>query len=184
MQNVQLERAYNNNPTFQAIEQELQHKRQMQKAKWRFIVPIDGEVTGQATTPFNVTLQAPTYFVSDRITGSAFSFDGANASDFPMPNSLDDGTNNPRQDWQARGLSIKITDTSSSRVLTQDFVSFELLCSPGFGVDAAAGMPFPYVWRPDSKIQIDVRNSDVSTRTCKFWIAIHGFKYLVPNIKD
>lgn len=163
------------NPVFSAIQNEVMDRREKQAMRWSYVYSTSGSVAGGATTPFFLTIEQGTDFYSEFITGSAFSYDAANATNFPIPNSAG------LTSWAGRGLTVQIVDTRSSRNLTSGFVNFETLFTPGYGQNFQMPYPFKYYWFANSKIRFDIRNSDSSDRTHTFAIALKGYKILVPT---
>lgn len=163
------------NPTFQAIANEVNHEREVQAMRWNYTYTLSGSIVGQATQPFNITIEQGTDFKSKWLTASAFSYDGDDDTDFPIPNSLGVAS------WAGRGLSVLVTDTRSGRQLTSGYVAFELLGTPGYGLNFQHPYPLPYFWYRNTKIRFDIRNRDNADRTHYFEIALNGYKILTPN---
>lgn len=177
--NPGLARAVEEHPTFRNVAMEIAHDRERQAIKYPYVYHVSGEVTGQQTTPFNLNIEGGTDFKSIFMTGSAFSYEdtsgGGDATSFPVPNSLG------LADWSGRGLSVQITDNGSSRVLTSGYVPWELLFTPGYGLNFQGPMPFRYFFERSSQIKFDVRNRDNANRSHSFDIALVGYKVLTPN---
>lgn len=162
-------------PTFAALAEEVKHERHVQAMKWWYTYVLSDTLVGQGSFPFTVTIEQGTDFKCEYLTASAFSYDGSNASSFPIPNSAG------LTAWAGRGLTMRITDTRAGRDLTSGEVPFELMATPGYGLSFIRPFPFRYFWLRNSKIRFDIRNLDNSTRTHSFNIAMHGFKYLTPG---
>ena len=145
---------------------------------------VSGRVDGQTTLPFNITIEQGVDFRGFYLTGSAFSYHASIATSFPVPNSA--GLTR----WAGRGLSIRITDTKTGRDLTSGFVPFELLCTPGYGLNFQQPYPYRYFFLRNSKLKFDIRNRDNANRVYvsdsndgshHFDIAINGFKAATPK---
>lgn len=165
------------NAVFASIANELQHQRIIQAQKWNYTYILNDNIDGQVTSPFYITIEQGTDFLSHWITASAYSYedDQGDATSFPIPNSL--GVTN----WAGRGLSVQITDMRSGRELTSGFVPFELLGTPGYGMNFQHPYPFKYLFQRNSKIRFDVRNRDNANRNHEFSISLNGFKVLTPE---
>lgn len=174
--NPEMEAAFAKSPVFSSIQTEINHEREVQKQKYPYIYVLNDSIVGQTTSPFPLTIEQGTDFKCLFMTGSAFSYDAdvADATNFPIPNSLGVTA------WAGRGLSADITDTRSGRKLTSGFVPFELLFSPGYGLNFQDPIPFKYFFNRNSKVLFDIRNRDVAARTHEFSIALIGFKIETP----
>jgi len=162
-------------PVFSAVANEVTHLRNLQAQKWNYTYTVTGDIAGQATLPFVLTIEQGTDFICHWLTASAFSYDAQNATTFPIPNS------NASTAWAGRGLSVAITETRSGREMTSGYVPFELLGTPGYGLNFQHPYPFKnFFWR-NSKLRFDVRNRDASTRTHSFAIALNGYKVATPQ---
>lgn len=173
--NPEMAQAISQEPVFAAVANEVAHQRAMQAQKWNYTYTVSGTVTGQQTQPFVLTIEQGTDFMCKWMTASAFSYDDENDTDFPIPNSAGVAS------WAGRGLSVKITETRSGRELTSGFVAFELLATPGYGLNFQKPFPLPYFFWRNSKIRFDVRNRDNEDREHSFDIALNGFKVLTPQ---
>lgn len=173
--NVEMADAIDESPVFSSIAQQMEHEREAQAMRHYFVYPLNGEVIGQQTLPFTITIANDADFKCLWITGSCFSYDAAHASSFPLPNAL------AVTDWAARGLSTMITDTRSGRQLTSDFVPLETLLTPGYGMTLVDPMPFRYFFWRNSKIRFDIRNRDNSDRTHEFSLCLVGIKMYSPS---
>lgn len=171
----ELAAAISGDPTFSALDAEVQHERKCQAMKWWYTYVLTDSILGQATAPYIMTIEQGTDFRCCYMTASAFSYDAQNASSYPWPNSAASTA------WAARGLTMQITDTRAGRSLTSGQVPFELFATPGYGVSFIKPFPLHYWFQRNSKIRFDVRNNDASTRTHYFNIALHGYKYLTPG---
>ena len=65
-------------------------------------------------------------------------------------------------DLAARGLSIRITEEGSGRVLTDGFVALELMAAPGYGTFLKEPFPFRYAFRKEGKLRIEIVNRDIA----------------------
>ena len=173
--NVQMADTIDRKPIFKSIANEVQHEREVQAMRYFYAYSVSGSVQGQTTAPFNITIEQGSDFSCKMLTASAFSYDDANVSDFPIPNSLGATA------WAGRGLSVKVTDTRAGRELTSGFVPFELLGTPGYGLNFQNPFPLRYFFYRNSKIRFDVRNRDNTDRTHDFEICVSGFKILTPQ---
>lgn len=171
----QLADQFANDPTFSAIYNEVLDRRKKQAIRWGYAYTINGSVAGQATTPFLMTIEQGTDFYSEHLTGSADSYDAANATDYPIPNSAGSTS------WAGRGLTVQITDTRSARTLTSGFVPFETLFSPGYGQNFQNPYPWKYYFLANTKLRFDIRNNDNANRTHNFSIALKGYKIQTPS---
>jgi hypothetical protein len=163
------------NPTFSSIAQEVAHEREVSAMRWPYIYEVDGSIAGQATSPFVLTIEQGTDFKCEELTVSAFSYNGAVATSFPIANS------GAVAWWAGRGLSVKITDTRSGRELTSGYVPLELIGTPGYGMNFQRPYGFRYFFYRNSKLIFDVRNRDLATRTHSFAFALKGWKILTPG---
>jgi len=163
------------NPTFAALEQEVNHERTTQAMKWWYSYVLTNSIPGQTTLPFSMTIEQGTDFKCCYMTASMFSHDAVNASSFPMPNS------GALTSWAGRGLTMRITDTRAGRDLTSGDIPMELFATPGYGLSFVKPFPFHYFFLRNSKIRFDIRNLDNANRTHSFNIALHGYKYLTPG---
>ena len=173
--NPEMANAIAGNPVFTSLAQELAHEREVQAMKWNYTYTLSGDITGGQTLPFHVTIEQGTDFKSMYLTASAFSYSDAHDTAFPIPNS------GASVDWAGRGLAVMITDTRSGRTLTSNFVAFELLATPGYGLNFQAPYPFRYLWYRNSKIKFDIRCRDKTNRTHYFEIALNGYKIMTPE---
>jgi hypothetical protein len=164
-----------NNPTFAALKNEMEHARATQAIKWQHVYTISDTVDGGETKPFTINIEQGTAFKCEWLTASAYSYDGSDATSYPIPNALGSTA------WAGRGLSVAITDSNSGRELTSGYVPFELIATPGYGITFNNPYPFKYWFYPNSLIRFDVRNSDNSNRTHTFGLALLGFKYLASG---
>ena len=163
------------NGVFGAIENEVEHDKEAQAMKWNYTYHLSDSVVGQVTSPFNIVIEQGTDFKCLWITGRMFSYDAVNATDFPVPNSLGATA------WAGSGLSMNMVDTRSGRTLTSGYIQMEDLITPGYGLNFQQPYPFRYLWRRNSKIQIDIRNRDNADRTHYFSIALNGYKIATPG---
>lgn len=173
--NPEMATEISNNPVFASLAAQLANERDIAAMKYSFIYGIADDIAGQTTLPFTLTIEQGSDFKCEWITASAFSYDDANASDFPIPNSA--GLTR----WAGRGLSFMITDTRSGRDLTSDFIPFELMATPGYGMNFQYPYPFRYLFQRNAKVRFDVRNRDNATRTHAFSIGLLGHKVLTPQ---
>lgn len=175
--NPQMVAQINENAVFAAMAKELKHQRVVQAQKWNYTYVLNDNIDGQVTSPFYITIEQGTDFNCQWLTASAFSYedDQGDATTFPIPNSA--GATN----WAGRGLSVQVTDMRSGRELTSGFVPFELLGTPGYGMNFQHPFPFKYLFYRNSKIRFDVRNRDNANRNHEFSIALNGFKILTPE---
>lgn len=171
--NPELAHAVAQNPVFNAVDHQVQHDRDQQVVRWNYTYYVAGTVAAGATLPFNLTIEQGTDFKSNYMSGSAYAYDTATGSSFPVPNS------SGLTSWAGRGLSVQITDTRSGRTLTSGYVPFELIMTPGYGMNFQHPYPFRYFWYRNTKIQFDIRNRDQISQ--EFAIALNGFKELVPG---
>ena len=162
-------------PVFSAIANEVGHERDVQAMKWNYTYTLEGEITGQQTLPFDITIEQGTDFKCLYLTGSFFSYDSENDTDFPVPNSA--GITS----WAGRGLSVKLTDSRSARELTSGYVPVELMNTPGYGLNFQMPYPFRYFFYRNSKIKFDIRNRDNSDRVHQFAFALNGYKILTAE---
>ena len=183
---MSFDRTVRQDPTFAALEAEVDHERHVQAMKHWYSYPVSGVIAGQQSLPFSITIEQGTDFKCIGITASAFSYNSAGGSSFPMPVAT---SGNVSTSWACRGLSVAITDTRAGRTLTSGQVPFELFATPGYGVSFTRMFPFQYFFLRNSKVQFDVRNNEnttyggstVATGACSFSITLHGFKYMVSE---
>lgn len=173
--NPEMAEEISRNPTFMSVTQQVLQERELQAQRWNYTYTLSDSIAGQVTAPYNITVEQGTDFKCLWLTASAFSYDSENASSFPVPNSLGATA------WAGRGLSVQITDTSSGRELTSGFVAFELLGTPGYGLNFQNPFPLKYFFYRNTKIRFDVRNRDNSDRTHYFEVALNGYKVATPN---
>lgn len=172
--NSEMSASIANSPTFSAIYNEVAHEREAQAMRHFYIKTVQGQIAGQESAPFFLTLDQGADFQIKYLTASAFSYDDAVDTSFPIPNSLGVTA------WAGRGLSIQLTDTGKSKDITDGFVPLELIGAPGYGLNFQHPFPLKYYATRNSKIRVDVRNRDLSTRTHDFAIAFIGYRILVP----
>lgn len=172
--NPELAQEISQNQAFRNIANEVQFERERQAISWQYAYSLSGNITGQQTQIFNITIEQGTDFQSKWLTASFFSYHAENATDFPIPNSLGVTA------WAGRGLSIKITDTTSGRELTSGFIAAELLGTPGYGLNFQNPYPWRYFFYRNTKIRFDIRNRDNSNRVHYFEFALTGYKILTP----
>jgi len=163
------------NPVFSSIAAEVEHERTVQAQRWNYTYVISDTLAGQVAAPFTMTIEQGTDFKCCFLTASAFSYSAGAATTFPIPNSAGSTA------WAGRGLSLRITDTRSGRDLTSGFVPFELIGTPGYGLNFQQPFPFRYFFYRNSKIRFDIRNADAAARTHYFAIALNGYKILTPQ---
>lgn len=165
------------NPVFSALENEVLHDREVTAMRHFYTYHVGGEIDSQQTLPFTLLIEQGSDFKCYMMTMSAYLYDAAGNTSFPMPNS--EGVTL----WAGRGLSIQMTDTRSGRQLQSGFVPVELLATPGYGQMFQNPFPFRYFFYRNSKIRIDVRNRDGATETepHQFDIAFHGYKIYTPE---
>jgi len=173
--NTEMAKQISESAVFSAIANESAHQRTVQAMKWNYTYVLSDDIAGQTTTAFSIVIEQGTDFSCKWLTASAFSYDDSHDSLFPIPNSL--GV----VDWAGRGLSVKITDMRSGRQLTSGFVPFELLGTPGYGLNFQHPYPFNYYFYRNSMVQFEIRNRDAATRTHEFSIALNGYKIATPN---
>lgn len=177
--NPEMSRQIAGSPVFSNILEQLKHERTVQQMRYPFVYCLSDSIAGQATQPFTLTIEQGTDFKTLFITGQAYSYEdtagGGDATTFPIPNALGVA------DWAGRGLSAQITDSRSGRQLTSGFVPFELLFSPGYGMNFQNPLPFKYHFVKNSKVVFDIRNRDNADRTHYFDIALIGYKIETPN---
>ena len=173
--NVEMSKQISESAVFSAIANESAHQRTVQAMKWNYTYTLSDDIDGQTTEAFFITVEQGTDFSCKWLTASMFSYDDSHASDFPIPNSL--GV----VDWAGRGLAVKITDMRSGRELTSGYVPFELLGTPGYGLNFQHPYPFNYYFYRNSMVRFDIRNRDASTRKHSFGIALNGYKIATPN---
>lgn len=173
MINEEMKRTIEENPVFSAIENEIDHERKKQARRWNYTYSTSGDIAGGVTQQFTIQIEQGTDFKSIYLTGSVFSYDSENATDFPIPNSLGATA------WAGRGLSMSITDAGAGRELTSGYVPIELLLTPGYGNNFQQPYPFRYYWRQNSQIRFDIRNRDSADRTHSFALALNGYKIAI-----
>lgn len=176
--NPEMAQQIEDSPTFSAIAAEVAHQREVQAQKYFYVYTLNDEIVGQTTAPFNIQIEQGTDFWCQWITASAFSYDADEGDEttFPIPNSIG------ALSWAGRGLSLEITDTRSARKLTSGYVPFELLGTPGYGLNFQNPYPLRYFFYRNTKIRFDVRNRDNENRTHEFSIALAGYKILTPGM--
>jgi len=162
------------NPVFESITQELSHMREVQAQMVPYIYVVSGNVIGQQTNSFILTVEQGADFKCKWITASMFSYDAGNATTFPVPNALGVTA------WAARGLSVDITDSRSGNKLTSGFVPMELFGTPGYGLNFQNLFPWNYLFMQNNKVKFDIRNRDAAIRTHEFNIALIGARILTP----
>jgi hypothetical protein len=173
------------NPTFAALQQEVEHERTCQSMKWWYTYTLADQIDGQTSKPFIMTIEQGTDFKCCYMTASVFSYSGTIPTSFPIPNS------GGLEWWAGRGLTVRITDTRAGRDLTSGDVPFELFATPGWGLSFIKPFPLHYFFLRNSKIRFDIRNMDNAARkkdpngtydySQNFSIALHGYKYLTPG---
>jgi hypothetical protein len=172
--NPEMSQMIDSNPVFSAIAQEVEQERTAQSMKQTFIYNVNGSVRGQETGVFTLLVEQGVNFKCLAISGSCFSYDAVNPTDYPLPNAL--GVT----DWAGRGLSFQITDTRTGNLLTSGFVPAELLLTPGYGFSMIRPIDFRYFFFPNTKMRFDVRNRDNVNRVHEFNLALIGYKIYTP----
>lgn len=175
--NPEMAQAIDENSVFSSVKNQVEHQRTVQAMKYFYAYPLTGDVVGQQTSVFTLTIEQGTDFACYGLVGSMYSYDAGNASSFPVPNSAGSTA------WAGRGLSARVVDTRSGRELTGGFVALELLLTPGYGLNFQSehGFTFRYFFYRNSKIRFDIRNRDNANRTHHFDIALVGYKILTPQ---
>jgi hypothetical protein len=171
---------------FAALEAEVDHERHVQAMKYWYSYSTAGIIAGQQSLPFAITIEQGTDFKCIGISASAFAFNPAGGSSFPMPVAT---AGLAATSWACRGLTVAITDTRAGRTLTSGQVPFELFATPGYGVSFTRMFPFNYFFLRNSKVQFDIRNNEnvtfggstVATGATSFSITLHGYKYMTSE---
>lgn len=172
--NPAMAKAISNNDTFSAIAQEASFEREAQKMRQDYTYALSGSLAGNQTLPFNLVIEQGSDFKSIQLTGSAYSYDDTNATIFPVPGNTD---------WAMRGLSLRITDTGAGRELTSGDIPFELLMTPGYGLNFMQPFPFRYFFARNSLIRFVITNRETNTsRYHYFEIALNGYKIFTPTV--
>jgi len=178
--NPEMSEAISQSPVFASLANEVEHEREVQAMRYSYIYGIADTIAVQTTAPFILTIDQGSDFKCLAITASAFNYDAAVATDFPIPNSLGSTA------WAGRGLSVMMTDTNAGRDLTSGFIPFELIATPGYGLNFQNPYAFRYYFRRNNKIRFDVRNRDGipphGLRAAhQFAIALLGYKIVTPE---
>ena len=179
--NPEMSEAISQSPVFASLANEVEHEREVQAMRYSYIYGIADTIACQTTAPFILTIDQGSDFKCLAITASAFNYDAAVATDFPIPNSLGSTA------WAGRGLSVMMTDTNAGRDLTSGFIPFELIATPGYGLNFQNPYAFRYYFRRNNKIRFDVRNRDGVTAlpairaAHQFAIALLGYKIVTPE---
>lgn len=168
----ELSDAISRNPTFQSLSAQVAQDREAQAMRYAYVYTLSGSIAGQTTSPFLLTIEQGADFKCLFMTGNMYCYDAVHAGTFPIPNALGVTA------WSGDGLSVMITDTRSGRTLTSGFTPMKLLFTPGYGLTFQNPLPWKYTFLKNSRIQFDVRNRDVATRTHTFDIALIGYKVL------
>jgi hypothetical protein len=158
-------------------ELEIEQFRRIQINKWAFMYVLNVPVANNSSFPALLSIEEDADFVIHSITGSAYGPTDVNgirqsavATVFPQA-----GTTVGYAD---RGVSTKITDTGSGRVLTSGWVPLECILSPGYGVSLQNPFPFKHPIRKNSKLQFDLRNRDTTASYYHYCsIVLNGIKY-------
>ena len=188
--NPELQSTLDSSPLYNSIQDEVAAEQEKQAVKWKYFYCLNDVIIGGQSKPFFLTIEQGTDFKSCEVTGSAFycatpgtTINGVtynSNSAFPMPN----GGGNLA--WASRGLQVMITDTRSGRTLTNNFVPFESLFSPGYGLNYQNTLDLRYFLYRNSKFKFDIRNNDtapsamVAGTAHYFNITLHGYKILTP----
>lgn len=176
LSNPDLANQVSGNPVFASMMAELKDMRERQKLRWQYVYGFADDIAPNTTLPFTITIESGTDFRSKWLTMSAFNYDATNASIFPMPNSAGSTA------WSGRGLSVAIHDESSGRDITSGYIPYELLATPGFGLNFQYPYPFNYHFQRNTQIRFDVRNRETNAarNDMQFAIALLGEKLLSP----
>lgn len=163
------------NPVFAAQTTQVAHEREAQKQRWIYNYHVTGSVIGGQTGVFEIPIEQGTDFQCRWMTGNAFSYASSPATDFPMPNSVGS------TEWAGDGLSVNIVETRTGKTLTDGFVAFKDLFTPGYGLNFQYPFPWKHFFYRNSKIRFDVRNRDNGQRTHTFSITLNGYKVMTPE---
>lgn len=146
-------------------ELENQKKRYWRSQPISTLVGCAGATVGNTQTIFLSTKQDGE-FISDLLTISAIG--PVNSSGYVpaaapqtqtgFPSGRATGTVN----LAARGLSLRITELGSGRLLTDGYVPLELMGTPGYGSFMREAFPFRYTFRKEAKLQIELVNKDIA----------------------
>lgn len=160
------------------VQQEAAHFREVQLNKYGFIYALNVPVANNTTLPAILTIEEDADFLCEKITGSAYGptdvngiRQNAGATDFDLA-----GTTAGYAD---RGLTMRITDSGTGRVLTNGFVPVETVLTPGYGIALFTPFLYKYWVKRNSKLQFDLRNRDTTAGGLFHFISIvlHGYKY-------
>lgn len=173
--NPQFSQIISENPTFSSLAAELAHAREVQAMKSFYVYTLSGSLAGQASDVFTINIEQGSDFEIRFMTASAFSYDADDDSSFPIPNSLGVAA------WAGRGLSMKITDAMAGRELTSGWLPFELIGTPGYGLNFQNVFPLKYLAYRNNKLRFDIRNRDNADRSHDFEIALCGYKIFTPQ---
>lgn len=166
---------------YQSIVQEAAYRRSVQLYKYNYTYTLTAIVAPGGTVPVILSIEQDADFYIEKITGSAYGpcdLDGivtpAVATDFDMPGTA--------IGFAGRGISIQITDTGAGRELTNGFVPFELLFTPGYALGFFQPYRIQSLLRRNSKIRFDIRNRDTQANANQqIDIALNGVKYTVSE---
>lgn len=172
--NIELQGAIDDTPMFQTIEQEVESERTRQALKFKYFYTLNDTIAGQTSRPYFITIEQGTDFKCCQVTGSAYYYSATVPTSFPVPNSAGNAM------FAARGLQVMVTDTRSGRSLTSNFVPFECLFAPGYGLTFQTPLDLKYFLYRNSKLRFDIRNTDNSSTTHQFSIVLQGYKILTP----
>ena len=175
--NVGMANAFNSNPVFSAVAQEMYQKREAQAVRWTRIYPISGTILAAETKTEIITIDQENDFDCQAFLASAFSYSATagQETDFPTPN------NSNNRYWAMRGLTVELTDTSSGRMLTSGEVPIELIATPGYGASFQNPFPFRYYFYRNTKLRVVIRSRETHTgRSHNYEFAMVGTAFSAP----
>lgn len=173
--NPELSRAISTNPVFGKVADTARHEAMQQRIRYKYVYSLSDSIVGGQSTQFQIQIEQGTDFRSLFMTGSAFSYDAGNATDFPIPNAAGSTA------WAGRGLSVRIVDTRTSRTLTSGYVPWETLFTPGYGLNYQKPLDWRYYFLRNTILRFDIENSDNANRTHNFSISLIGYKLILPD---
>lgn len=134
-----------------------------------------GETTTDATVSTNIVQDWA--FQCRGMTGQAYGFSNTANSIFPLPiRDTTSGSGTVRREWDGRGLYFRLSDGGHGVPLTNGWIAFHEVFSPGFGTPAIGRFfPFRYIFQKSSFIQMEFRWIGTDTRTLNIDVLFHGF---------
>ena len=161
------------------VQNEAAYFRRVQVNKYGFLYALNVPVANNGTLAAVLTIEEDADFLVEKFTGSAYGPTDVNgirqlasATDFDLAGTA--------AGYADRGLTVKMTDSGSGRVLSNGYVPVETILTPGYGISLFTPFNFKYWIRKSSKILFDFRNRDTTAGGLYHFcsLVLHGYKYV------